>query len=345
MSNLKPRKRKKNQEETPRKVCASCQRDRRLRDFYQVDSPLFPDGRLNICVKCVREQVDINNLDEVIAFLRQIDKPFIEEYWKSALVSNKYPLGEYLRKINSLEKGKDFTDSNITGISKIDNNIADVEFPNTIKTDRGRVIEYDEEYLISKWGKGYKKDEYLKMEKFYQDMMDTHEIHTPIHKDMLIQLAKLAIRRDRYLEKDLINEYEKASRTFEAMMKSAGFRPVDRQGIDEMTGIRTFSQIFEEVEKRGFRKPPPVEFNYDIVDKMIASLANYYHRLVGKAILTEMPEEIKKELGEYFDDRDTFEEIGDYDDLFELSLQNEEAENVDDDDDEIFDDFDNEDEI
>lgn len=53
-----------------------------------------------------------------------------------------------------------------------------------------------------------------------------------------------------------------------------------------------------------------------------------------------MPEEIKKELEEYFDDRDTFEEIGDYDELFELSLQNEEAENMDDDEDEMFDDFD-----
>jgi hypothetical protein len=84
--------------------------------------------------------------------------------------------------------------------------------------------------------------------------------------------------------------------------KNAGFRPVDRQGIDGATGIKSFAQIWEEVEKKGFRKPPKPVFDEDIVDAMIVSLANYYNRLVGKQILAELPDEMKQELDEFYED-------------------------------------------
>ena len=109
------------------------------------------------------------------------------------------------------------------------------------------------------------------------------------------------------------------------MEQSAGFRPVDRQGIDGATGIKSFAQIWEEVEKKGYRKPPKITFDEDIVDGIIVSLANYYNRLVGKQILSEVPDEIKKELDEFYEDDLTPVDINDeeYDDL-DFSLEEEE---------------------
>lgn len=299
-----PRKRKRPPKTpVPKKHCSSCKKDKAVTFFFKCDSPMFPDGMINICRDCVRSQVDVDDMEQVISFLRQIDKPFIESYWNEALNSKNHPLGEYVRKVNSLShvKNKTFDDTKGSNAIGRASDVLQVSTPEIIKSEKGKDIEYTSDFIV-KWGTGYKKHEYLKMEKFYIDMKDTHEINTPIHKNMLIQLAKLAIRSDRYLEADNMSDFDKANKNFEVTMKSAGFRPVDRQGLDDATGIRSFSQIWEEVEKRGWRKPPPVVFLEDDVDAMIVSLLNYYHRLVGKQILTDIPDDVKDELDNFFED-------------------------------------------
>lgn len=308
-----PRKRS-TKEVKPKKKCqGKCGKERDYSFFFKVDSPMFPDGMINICRDCVRAEVNVEDMEQVISFLRQIDKPFIQSYWDEA-VNNKFgrhPLGEYIRKVNSLSqvKDKDFNSSDgINGVGKID--LSSAKQPDAVENVKGEIIEYSDE-LVNKWGIGYKKEEYLKMEKFYQDMRLTHEIQTPVHVNKLMELAYLSIEQQRLRqERDMAN-YTKLAKTIEDMEKSAGFRPVDRQGIDGATGIKSFSQIWEEVEKKGFRKPPPPVFEEDIVDQMIISLANYYVRLVGKEILTDVPEEIRDELDEFYEDDLTPVEIND----------------------------------
>jgi hypothetical protein len=311
--------RKKNTNPTPKKQCqGACKKEKAHTFFFKVDSPMFPDGMINICRDCVRESVDIDDIEAVIGFLRQIDKPFYQDEWNKAMEgrAKKHPMGAYMQKLALQQyKGKTFANSDgIDGVGKID--LSSVNAPEVVETVNGKVIEYTDD-LVTKWGIGYSKLEYLQMEKFFQDMKVTHEIHTPTHIDMLTQLCYLSVDRNRLRQERDWNNYNKISKTYEDMMKSAGFRPVDRQGIDDATGMKTFSQMFEEVEKRGFRKPPPPEFDEDIVDQMIISLANYYHRLVGKQILTEIPEEIKQEMEEFFEDDLTPVELNDeeYDEL------------------------------
>lgn len=311
-----PRKRPK--EEKPKKVCSNCGKNKLTTFFYKVDSPMYPDGMLNICRDCVREQVDVNDLEQVISFLRQIDKPFIQNYWDEACKSKNHPLGEYIRKVNSLQqvKNKDFNNSDgINGVGKID--LSSAKKIDSIENVKGEVIEYSDE-LVNKWGIGYKQEEYLKMEKFYQDMRLTHEIQTPVHVQKLMELAYLTIEMQRLRQERDIPNYTKLAKTIDDMEKSAGFRPVDRQGIDGATGIKSFSQIWEEVEKKGFRKPPPPVFDEDIVDAMIISLANYYVRLVGGQILKEIPTEIRDDLDDFYED-----------DLTPVDLNDEEYEDLD----------------
>lgn len=311
-----PRKRPK--EEKPKKVCSNCGKNKLTTFFYKVDSPMYPDGMLNICRDCVREQVDVNDLEQVISFLRQIDKPFIQNYWDEACKSKNHPLGEYIRKVNSLQqvKNKDFNNSDgINGVGKVD--LSSAKKIDSIENVKGEVIEYSDE-LVNKWGIGYKQEEYLKMEKFYQDMRLTHEIQTPVHVQKLMELAYLTIEMQRLRQERDIPNYTKLAKTIDDMEKSAGFRPVDRQGIDGATGIKSFSQIWEEVEKKGFRKPPPPVFDEDIVDAMIISLANYYVRLVGGQILKEIPTEIRDDLDDFYED-----------DLTPVDLNDEEYEDLD----------------
>jgi hypothetical protein len=310
---------RRNSTTTPKKKCGECKKEKSQAFFFKVDSPMFPDGMINICRDCVREQVDVEDMESVIGFLRQIDKPYIEKYWNEAVQSGKHPLGEYIRKINSLSqfKGKTFDDSDgMQGVGKT-TELQLAQMSDTIATVDGEVIEYSDK-MVDDWGIGYKKHEYLRMEKFYKDMEKTHEIKTPVHIHMLKQLSYLSVDVDRLRQAGDWQNFTKLSKTIEDMTKSAGFRPVDRQGIDEATGTRSFSQAFEEVEREGFRLPPPITFAYDDVDKIIVALGNYYHRLVGKQILTEVPEEMKEDL-------DSFYEV----DLTPTEINDEEYENLD----------------
>lgn len=310
---------------TPKKVCDDCEKSKAETYFYKVDSPLFPTGRLNTCRDCLRDSVDVTKIEEVIGFLRQIDKPYIENYWTKAVESGKQPLGEYLRKVNSLPQAssKDFNHSDgIEGVGKID--LTSAKAPDTIENVKGEVIVYSDD-LVNKWGIGYKQHEYLKIEKFYQDMRLTHEIQTPVHVQKLMELAHLTIEQQRLRQERDMTNYVKLAKTIDDMEKSAGFRPVDRQGLDDATGIKSFSQIFEEVEKRGFRKPPAVTFEEDVTDAILISLANYYHRLVGKHILAELPDEVQKEMDDFYELDTNPVELNDeeYDDL-DFSLEEEE---------------------
>lgn len=325
---------KKNNTPTPKKTCQGehhqGNRERSYTYFYKVDSPMFPDGMLNICRDCIRSEVDIDDVQAVISFLRQIDKPFLKDEWDKAMStrSKKHPIGAYMQKL-SLPQYKDKTFNNsdgVDGVGKVD--LSSINAPEFIERNDGKIIYYSDD-LVNKWGTGYNKIELLQMEKYFQDTKSTHEINTPTHVDTLTQLAYLTVDRNRLRQKGDWTNYTKLSTTIENMQKSAGFRPVDRQGVDDATGIKTFSQIFEKVEKDGFRKPPPPVFDEDIVDAMIVSLANYYNRLVGKQILTEIPEEMKEELQEFFEDDLTPVDINDeeYEDLdFSLDENDEEYE-------------------
>lgn len=309
---------RRNSTDKPKKKCqGECGRERTYSFFFKVDSPLFPDGMINICRDCVRKEVNVADVQSVIGFLRQIDKPFYQKYWDEAVDSGKHPLGEYIRKINSLQqaKGKTFNDSDgIEGVGKK----LEISVPtaDSIENVKGEIIEYSDA-LVDKWGVGYSKSEYLRMEKFYQDMRLTHEIHTPIHVGLLMEISHMTIVRERVRQSGNWGDYTKVYKAVEDMTKSAGFRPVDRQGIDDATGIKSFAQVFEEVEKRGFRKPPALEFDEDIVDKMIIALGNYYNRLVGEPLLKSLPDEIKAELDEFYELDETPVELNDdeYEDL------------------------------
>lgn len=294
-----PRKRPVKKDIPKKKCMGQCGKEKSYTFFYKVNSPLFPDGMLNICRDCIRDQIDIEDIEQVIAFLRQIDKPFIESYWEEAKKSKNYPLGEYIRKVNSLQqvKNKDFNSSdNISEVGKIDLEKA----PEFVETESGIIINYDES-LVSKWGAGYKKFEYLKLQKFYQDMMDSYDIQTANHKQMLIQLAKLTVEMDNLLAVKDYGNYKKVSDAYDALLKSSGFRPIDRKNGADSFGIFSFSQVWAEIEREGFIKPKMIEYEKDDIDYMLLYYIQFVQRLVGQTVSTEPPENWREEIEQILD--------------------------------------------
>lgn len=290
-----------------KKTCLICLREVNTKNnFYTSNSTMFQDGRVPICKKCIKEQIDEDDIDSVKRILRQIDKPFIRDRWENAVRSEKETFGWYMREINSLLPDSTYDDS----VDKLDINIGsnsknvtskqkkvihsdvdmEIEDISELDTEEGS-IKLDQS-IKHKFGIGYTNREYLDMEKFYRDMMSSHEIVTPQHKKLLVRLCQLNIKIDNNIDDPAV--FEKYMKQYDAILKTAGFRPADRVSGSESTGIRSFSQVYEEIEKDGFIVPTPISERQDIVDRTIQYINNYTLKLLNMESLTEPPEDTPK---------------------------------------------------
>jgi hypothetical protein len=101
----------------------------------------------------------------------------------------------------------------------------------------------------------------------------------------------LNILVDRALKDQDWKTFETLNKQLTSVLKDAGFRPIDRVSGSESSGIRSFSQIFEEVEKDGFIVPAPLDVHQDIVDRTIMYLVNYQRKLLNMGALDSPPDD------------------------------------------------------
>lgn len=295
-----------------RKKCNDCKKDRKISDFYSSSSIMFSDNRVPICKKCLKNMIDESDIDSVKTTLQRIDKPFIAKVWKSAEENEGDTVGNYFRMVNSLQQYKntswadsDFEGENETGIYK--HRFDDVDEVDEITTENG-VIKLTKE-IAMKFGSGYTNREYLNMEKFYQDMLATHDINSPQLKKQLVYLCKIDTQMNRAVGDS--QAFKRYSDVFETTLKSSGFRPVDSKSSSESSGLRSFGQIYEEVEKNGFIEPYPIEENIDLVDLALREYINYVRVLYGADRLDKTPDNIMEKVKRINGKKTTEQELED----------------------------------
>lgn len=293
-------------------VMKTCQGDckrtiSREPNFYVTDNIMFKDGRIPFCKRCIKEMVDETDINSVKNFLRQVDKPLIIEEWKKCMESDKATVGWYLRQISSLHqyKGMTYEDSNDREKKKQSASKSvvreDLEYVEdkvdsvtSIETEDGYVIEITPD-IVRKWGSGYSNSQYIELEQTWYDMMRQNKIETVQHKNELKTYCKLLIKRDMALENDEYDDFSKLSQRFNELVKSAGFRPIDKVSGTDEAGLKSFGQITAEVEKDGFIEPAPYTgTSQDIIDKTIMYLLNYQLKLHNMQTLIKPPSDTPK---------------------------------------------------
>ncbi|TVX86065.1 hypothetical protein [Paenibacillus agilis] len=282
-----------------RKVCkGECGKNKLLNDFYTSLSIMF-DGHVPVCKKCLKDMIDENNIESVKTTLQRIDKPFIAKVWKSAEENESDTVGTYFRMINSLQqyKNSSWADSDFEGENQTDiykHKFDDIDNMDEITTDDG-VIKLSKD-IAMKFGSGYTNREYLTMEKFYKDMSYSHDINTPQLKKQLVYLCKLQIWMDRSLESGNDSAFKNYNDRYEKILQSSGFRPIDRKSASETSGLLSFSQLFEQVERSGYVEPKPIEERMDLVDMAILAHLNYVRQLIGHERLANLPADVSEEV-------------------------------------------------
>lgn len=265
-----------------KKICDNCKREIASTQFYNTNSVLSTDGKLNICKTCVKSMIDYNRIETVYKILQLLDIPFLYSYWRSATESNpEDPWIVYIRiansKMNEFKKGT-WKDSKFKP-----------ESINPVKLNMDQQISFQNNFdvtneMILKWGNKYEPDDYYKLEIFYNDMIRTNNIETPQDIIYLKKLAIISLKMDKELEDGNYDESKKLGDLFSKYMADSKFRAMDKTEADKTGGIRNFSTIYAEVEKDGFI--PPWEYyrkikgiTQDIVDKTIMHIENFTLKL------------------------------------------------------------------
>lgn len=277
-----------------------CKKDRSLSEFYTSNSVMF-DGHVPICKKCIKKMINENDMSSVKVTLQRIDKPFVAKVWKSAEDGDGDTVGNYFRMINSLHQYKewnwsdsDFDGENETQIYKQKfDNLENVE---ELETENGTI--YLNKEIAMKYGSGFTNREYLTMEKFFREMENTHDISQPQTKKQLVYLCKLQVQMDRALEENDDGAFKNYNDRYEKILQSSGFRPIDKKDSIEKTGMRSFSAIFEEVERRGHVQPKPIEERMDLLDVAMREFINYDRVIDGNPRLDKAPSYIMEKLEE-----------------------------------------------
>ena len=186
------------------------------------------------------------------------------------------------------------------------------------------LTEEDKIYLSIKWGKTYKPYEWVQLEKYYQEMMQSFDIQTPSHEDYLKLICKTSIKAHQLIDLGDIEGFQKMSKVYDALMKSAKFTAVQNKA-ESGEFVNSISELVLLCEKEeGFIPRFYTDKPKDKVDETLADLRGYTNTLVTEEMnlgnliesaVKALQRQAEKAEDEDIDDED---EILDMDTLDEL---------------------------
>lgn len=269
-----------------KKTCqGNCKRELIETQFYKSNSPLFSDGRVNICKKCLNKMIDNNDINTVYTVLQALDVPFLKNYWDIAKEKNpNNPFGKYITMANSginEFKGTRWKDSSYenNAIKSSEDILTDAE------KDRFKIEDMTREQLENKYGIGYTDEEYYCFEKKWRKLADSYGQKTSIHTESLTNYIRFRVKEELATASGDVSEATKWGALAEKAQQSGKLNVSQLSKSDISGGIDLVPQLFEAVEdKVGIISilPKLKEQPYDDADLIIWAIMEYYQRLEDK---------------------------------------------------------------
>lgn len=221
-----------------KKTCLKCGNDYAVSSFYSHRNPLLNE-RFGFCKKCVKGNVDLNDMETLYNFLRTMDIPYLKEFWKQANDADNETIGTYLKNLNSLRQNKElrFKDSDdITG-----------------KTNKAELFEIDDDFevtdeVLKRWGRNLEKPDYLFLEEEF-DRLGGYEAETTIQESICKNMARTQWMGNRALEEGDHNKYEKMMKTLSTQMQDANIKPVQVKSASEDGALKSWGEWVKVVEE------------------------------------------------------------------------------------------------
>lgn len=139
----------------------------------------------------------------------------------------------------------------------------------------------DEEKLALriKWGKTYKPDEWIYLEKLYKEMMESYDIQSAGHIDTLKMICKTSLKANQLLDMGDIDGAQKTIKMYDMLMKSGKFTAAQNK-TDSGNAVDSISELIAMCERDGFFPRYYVDGPQDKVDRTLQDLQKYTRTLV-----------------------------------------------------------------
>lgn len=180
-----------------------------------------------------------------------------------------------------------------------------------------QLTEEDKTYLRLKWGKGYRPEEWVKLEQLYEDMMASYDIQGAGHKDTLKLICKTSLKANQLIDMGDVEGFQKMSKVYDTLMKSGKFTAAQTKG-ESGEFIDSIGELVAICEKEGFIPRYYTDGPQDKVDRTLEDIQGYTKTLITEEMnLGNLIESAAKQIIETQskesainedDDEDSFEE-------------------------------------
>ena len=191
------------------------------------------------------------------------------------------------------------------------------------------LTEEDKLYLRMKWGKGYRPDEWVKMEQLYEDMMASYDIQGAGHKDTLIMICKTSLKANQLIDIGDIEGFQKVSKVYDQLMKSGKFTAAQNKG-ESGEFIDSVGELVAICERDGFIPRYYTDGPQDKVDRTLEDLQGYTKTLVTEEM--NLGNMIESSMKEIMADKEREAQVdadnGDEDEAFEAQLFSDKSDHI-----------------
>lgn len=158
------------------------------------------------------------------------------------------------------------------------------------------LTEEDKKYLVMKWGRYYTPQEWVQLETFYNEMMDSFDIQDADTRSTLILICKNNLKMNQAIDQGDLQGYQKLARVSDTLRKSAKFTAAqNKEKSSEF--IDSVGQLVDYCQKHGGQIPQiPIDVQRDVVDVIIKDLKDYTKSLVYEdpALKRQIEDYLKK---------------------------------------------------
>ena len=161
----------------------------------------------------------------------------------------------------------------------------------------------DKMYLALKWGRLYKPSQWVALEQLYNEFMNSFDIQGAARIDTLKMICKTSLKMNEAIDCGDIDAYQKLSRVYDSMMKSAKFTQAQNKDKDS-NNIDSASAIVDFVEAHSGEIPRyHCDEPQDIIDQIINDLKEYNKNLIYE------DKSLAQEIEKYLQDKRISEEM------------------------------------
>ena len=256
------------EEKTTSRKCLKCKQIKPLSDFARTPSKFFPQHHSLICINCLETMVAQDSLGEVDRLCRYLDIPFDLNKWTSLYQTHKdHTLTAYLNLL---------LDDHYQALQWADENerwhLAQKE--QTIDEEIEALGAAKLKQLKKDWSPSYKKEQLLWLDNYYNQIVATQNVSTPILQNYARDLCEIELRIKKGLRENM--DVKKDMDARDNIIKIAKFEASNAKSVADFESV---GELMVYYGKKGWH-PQWHQEPQDSIDFMMENIQNYLQRLV-----------------------------------------------------------------